>query len=170
MPKVQYYYAIPVACIGYMLGYDVFGILIASIVIFGLWNFCVDVPENFGYVRKEEYLKLKREHEANKKQLLEFANYVLKMNEQRRSAGYKNYEWSKKSEENIYNTTRKSNSNNWRGALNVGLRATKVEVDAAYKTLVKKYHPDINKDPNAALRMQAINQAKGEADKFFATP
>lgn len=169
MPKVQYYYAIPVTCIGYILGYDVFGILIASIITFWLWNFWVDVPEDFGYVRKEEYLKLKREHEANKKQLLEFANYVLKMNEQRRSAGYKNYEWSKKAEENICNTTRKSNSDIWRSVLNVGLNATKSDVDTEYKKLVKKYHPDINKDPSAAVRMQQINEAKDMADKYFAT-
>jgi hypothetical protein len=165
MPKVPYYYAIPVTCIGYLLGYDVFGILISSIIVFWIWNFWVDVPEDFGYVRKEEFLKLKAENEANKKQLHEFATYILKMNEKTKS---KKYEWSSTTEDYVSNLKRKTNSNIWRSVLNVGLNATKADVDAAYKSLVKKYHPDINKDVAAKYKMQEVNEAKDMADKYFA--
>jgi len=32
-------------------------------------------------------------------------------------------------------------------------------IEAAYKRLAKKYHPDVNKDPNAGTRMKLINEA-----------
>ncbi|WP_430468896.1 DnaJ C-terminal domain-containing protein [Vreelandella titanicae] len=40
-------------------------------------------------------------------------------------------------------------------------RATAIpDIKKAYRKLARKYHPDISKEPDAALRMQEINEAK----------
>jgi curved DNA-binding protein CbpA len=43
--------------------------------------------------------------------------------------------------------------------LNVPSNATTAQIVAAYRGLARLYHPDTNKDPNANLRMQVINEA-----------
>lgn len=43
--------------------------------------------------------------------------------------------------------------------LNVPPNATTAQIVAAYRGLARLYHPDTNKDPNANLRMQVINEA-----------
>ena len=43
--------------------------------------------------------------------------------------------------------------------LGVGKNATKEDIKKAYKTLAKKYHPDISKEPGAAEKFKEINEA-----------
>ena len=43
--------------------------------------------------------------------------------------------------------------------LGVKKEATKEEIKKAYKKLAKKYHPDINKDPEAADKFKEVNEA-----------
>ncbi len=43
--------------------------------------------------------------------------------------------------------------------LGVQKGASKEEIKKAYKTLAKKYHPDLNKNPDAAERFKEINEA-----------
>ncbi|MEC9483616.1 MAG: DnaJ C-terminal domain-containing protein [Halomonas sp.] len=44
--------------------------------------------------------------------------------------------------------------------LGVDKAATIPDIKKAYRKLARKYHPDISKEPDAALRMQEINEAK----------
>ena len=56
----------------------------------------------------------------------------------------------------------------WWEVLNVAPDAVFEEVKAAYRRLVKQYHPDINSTPQAKTRMQIINQAYREfEDSWF---
>ncbi|MFP4008368.1 MAG: DnaJ domain-containing protein, partial [Spirulinaceae cyanobacterium] len=50
----------------------------------------------------------------------------------------------------------------WWEVLNVDPDAAFEEVKAAYRCLVKQYHPDVNSTPQAKTRMQIINQAYRE--------
>ena len=43
--------------------------------------------------------------------------------------------------------------------LGVGYNADKYEIKLNYRKLAKKYHPDINKDPNATEKFQEVNDA-----------
>jgi len=43
--------------------------------------------------------------------------------------------------------------------LNVSENATAAEIKKAYRTLAKKYHPDMNKDPKAEEKFKEINAA-----------
>jgi curved DNA-binding protein len=43
--------------------------------------------------------------------------------------------------------------------LNVSENATQAEIKKAYRTLAKKYHPDMNKDPDAEDKFKEINAA-----------
>ena len=45
------------------------------------------------------------------------------------------------------------------GILGVPKDATKDQIKDAYRRLVLKYHPDVNKDPKAQARMQELNEA-----------
>lgn len=60
-----------------------------------------------------------------------------------------------------------SSLSSWRRVLNVPKDADEAAVNAAYKTLVKKFHPDINKSPEASVKMQEINEAKEQAERYF---
>lgn len=44
--------------------------------------------------------------------------------------------------------------------LQISTAATPEEVDTAYKRLIRIYHPDINKSPNATEKMQELNEAR----------
>lgn len=44
-------------------------------------------------------------------------------------------------------------------ALGVDKNATADEIKKAYRRLARKYHPDVSKEPDAAARMSAINEA-----------
>lgn len=44
--------------------------------------------------------------------------------------------------------------------LQISTAATPEEVDIAYKKLIRVYHPDINKSPNATEKMQDLNEAR----------
>src|SRR5512137_2310104 len=43
--------------------------------------------------------------------------------------------------------------------LGVEKTATADDIKRAYRRLARKYHPDVSKEPNAAERMSAINEA-----------
>ncbi len=43
--------------------------------------------------------------------------------------------------------------------LELSANPTKEEIERNYKRLVKQYHPDINKDPNAEKALKLINKA-----------
>src|SRR5690242_20730075 len=43
--------------------------------------------------------------------------------------------------------------------LGVGRSADRDEIQRAYRTLARKYHPDVNKDPQAEERFKEINEA-----------
>jgi molecular chaperone DnaJ len=43
--------------------------------------------------------------------------------------------------------------------LGLDREATEQDIKQAFKMLVKKYHPDINKDPDAIIKFKAINKA-----------
>jgi curved DNA-binding protein CbpA len=44
--------------------------------------------------------------------------------------------------------------------LQISTAATPEEVETAYKKLIRIYHPDINKSPNATEKMQELNEAR----------
>ena len=43
--------------------------------------------------------------------------------------------------------------------LQVSPNAEQEVIEAAYRRLARKYHPDVNRDPNAADRMRELNEA-----------
>ncbi len=43
--------------------------------------------------------------------------------------------------------------------LGLSAKASVAAVKRAYRRLARKYHPDLNTDPDATLRMQQINEA-----------
>jgi molecular chaperone DnaJ len=45
--------------------------------------------------------------------------------------------------------------------LGVSQGATQTEIKKAYRTLAKKYHPDINHEPGSEERFKKINEAYG---------
>lgn len=199
MPKIGLHWAIPVTCIGYILSYDVFGILLTSVVVFHLWNVIVsDLPKKIGYVSKAEYDTLKQEQVELTKKLSLLAKYINENKDKILSDEEKDfliiegqnsvfeayisdkvqfqqhlnlYLKNKESRENKrkQSYTKKPTNINWRSALGVSGSASKEEVDKAYRDLVKRYHPDINKDPGAKEQMYKINEAKDLADKYFET-
>lgn len=74
--------------------------------------------------------------------------------------------------------TRTSNRNYYR-ILQIDPTAEQEVVQAAYRRLVQKYHPDVNGSADATARMQEINEAyevlgdpdsRAEYDKFLARP
>ncbi len=48
---------------------------------------------------------------------------------------------------------------NYYETLGVPKSATKEQIKDAYRKLVMKYHPDVNKDPKAKVKMQELNEA-----------
>jgi hypothetical protein len=52
-----------------------------------------------------------------------------------------------------------NNDSNLYHVLGVAQDSDDVVIQAAYKALMRKYHPDTNRDPNATARAQAINAA-----------
>jgi len=50
-------------------------------------------------------------------------------------------------------------SKDYYSTLDLNKNATKEDIKKAYKKFAKKYHPDINKDPDAADRFKEINEA-----------
>lgn len=71
----------------------------------------------------------------------------------------------------IFNNSRRfstfSSQDPWYKILGISENATQKEVNAAYKVAMKKYHPDINKDPRAPEMAKNINQAKEKADQYI---
>ena len=54
---------------------------------------------------------------------------------------------------------KRSNEKDYYEVLQVHSKAEQEVIDAAYRKLAQKYHPDVSKDPDAAQRMKEINAA-----------
>jgi DnaJ-domain-containing protein 1 len=52
-----------------------------------------------------------------------------------------------------------NDSGDWHKTLGVSKNASPDEIKSAYRTLSKKHHPDVSKDPGAAEKFEKINQA-----------
>ena len=52
-----------------------------------------------------------------------------------------------------------NNSKNYYEILEVSVNATTAEIKTAYRKLARKYHPDINKSPEAIERFKEISTA-----------
>jgi len=59
----------------------------------------------------------------------------------------------------IRNYSRKANNKDYYDILDITPKATSSEIKASYYRLSKKYHPDLNKDTNAAKQFAEISVA-----------
>lgn len=76
---------------------------------------------------------------------------------------------SEKSDEksNVIEELTEALSGEWWEVLGVNPNATRVEVRQAYRRLARKYHPDVNKSPDAHERAVTINGAYEKFQKLY---
>lgn len=83
----------------------------------------------------------------------------------RKSAQQKEKRSKEKQQEQAAEKSKKGRKNQWHDVLGVKPNASPQEIKAAYRELSKKYHPDVNKSPEAEEQMKKINEAYSKLKK-----
>jgi len=166
MPQISYVWVIPVVVLCSVLDYKVWEPFVFSILFITAWNYVPNFSSRFGFVSKHEYLKLKAKLDSKKVEGQDAVFNVYLFNKKAFQRHLELYMDRNDLEFNNKNKP-KPKTTKWRNTLGVSEEASKEDVELAYKNLVKKYHPDVNKEEGNKERLVAINLAKEEADKHF---